>query len=553
MSAKQLKYGEEAWREILEGLKKMSDAVGSTLGPNGSNVILDKKWGSPTITNDGVTIAKEIELENPFQNMGAQLLKEVASKTNDIAGDGTTTATLLGHAIFKEGLKNVVAGANPMLLKKGIERSVKLVVEALRKSSKSVETRDAISQVATISANNDEEIGELIADAMEKVGKDGVITVEESKGMETSLDVVEGMQFDKGYVSPYMITDKDRMEAAYDDPFVLVTDKKISAVKDLLPVLEKVVQTGRPLVIIAEDFEGEALATVVVNKIRGTVNCLAVKAPGFGDRRKAMLEDIAILVGAELITEDKGLSLEKVDLDSLGTAKKVKSDKESTTIVQGGGESAAIVERVEEIKREIANTDSSYDKEKLQERLARLSGGVAVIKAGAATETELKEKKHRIEDALSATRAAVEEGIVAGGGTALIRLIPKVLEASEKEHELDIKTGIRIIAKVLEIPARKIASNSGLEESVVIDKIMNASEGIGFNARTGEFVDMIANGIVDPSKVTLSALQNACSVVSLLLTTSVMITDLPEDKDSDPSAAAGMGGMGGMGGMMPGM
>ena len=552
MSAKQLKYSDEAWRSLAEGIKKVADAVGSTLGPNGNNVVLEKKWGSPTITNDGVTIAKEIELEDPFENMGAQLLKEVASKTNDIAGDGTTTATILGNAIFKEGLKNVVAGANPIRLKKGIEAAVKVVVAELKAQSKPVETKEAISQVASISANNDEEIGNLIAEAMEKVGKDGVITVEESKGIDTELDVVEGMQFDKGYASPYMITDKERMEASYDEPFILITDKKISAIKDLLPILEKTVQTGKALVVIAEDIEGEALATIVVNKLRGTVNCLALKAPGFGDRRKAMLEDIAILTGGEVITEEKGLSLEAVELTQLGQAAKVKSDKDNTTIVQGKGDSATIEARVEEIKREIANTDSTYDQEKLQERLAKLSGGVAVVKVGAATETELKEKKHRVEDALSSTRAAVEEGIVPGGGTALINVI-STLEAAIQKEEGDLQVGMRIVAKSLEIPLRQIASNSDVDASVIVDKVKNSETGIGYNARTGELTDMIKAGVVDPSKVTRSALQNAASVVSLLLTTDVLIADIPDEAGDAAAAAAAAGAMGGGGMGMPGM
>lgn len=541
MGAKQLKYSDEAWRSLAEGIKKVSDAVGSTLGPNGNNVVLEKKWGSPTITNDGVTIAKEIELEDPFENMGAQLLKEVASKTNDIAGDGTTTATVLGAAIFREGLKNVVAGANAIYLKKGIEKAVKVVVEGLKANSHKVETKEAIAQVASISANNDDEIGSLIADAMEKVGKDGVITVEESKGTETELDLVEGMQIDKGYVSPYMITDKDRMEASMDEPFILITDKKISAIKDLLPVLEKVVQAGRGLVIIAEDIEGEALATLVVNRLRGTINCLAVKAPGFGDRRKAMLEDIAILTGAEVISDEKGLTLESVTLEQLGNAAKVKSTKENTTVVQGKGSQEKIQARVKEIRTEIELSDSSYDKEKLQERLAKLSGGVAVIKVGAATETELKEKKYRVEDALSATRAAVEEGIVAGGGTSLINLIPSLEKAIETESG-DIKIGMQLVARALEIPLRQIATNSGVEASVVIDKVKNSPVGVGFNARTGQFEDMIKAGVVDPSKVTRTALQNAASVVSLLLTTDVLIADKPEAR-KEAAAPAGMGGM----------
>ena len=553
MSAKEMKYTDEAWRSLSEGISKVADAVGTTLGPNGNNVVLEKKWGSPTITNDGVTIAKEIELSDPFENMGAQLLKEVASKTNDIAGDGTTTATILGHAIFKEGLKNVAAGANPIQIKKGIEKAVRVVIEGLNKSSKAIETKEAIAQVATISANNDDEIGNLIADAMEKVGKDGVITVEESKGIDTELDVVEGMQFDKGFASPYMITDKDRMEAAYENPYILITDKKITAIKELLPILEKTVQQNKALVGIAEDIEGEALATIVVNKLRGTVNCLAIKAPGFGDRRKAMLEDIAVLTGAEVISEEKGLTLETVEISQLGQAAKVKADKDNTTVVQGKGGQADIDARVEEIKNEISRSDSSYDKEKLQERLAKLSGGVAVIKVGAATETELKEKKHRVEDALSATRAAVDEGIVAGGGTALIRQIP-ALETEIDNIEGDQKVGFRIVTKALEIPLRKIASNSDLEASVIVDKVKNANADNGFNARTQQFEDLIKAGVVDPCKVTKSALQNASSIVSLLLTTDVLIADTPDEKGDAAAAAAAMGGgMPGMGGGMPGM
>lgn len=547
MSAKQLKYSDDAWRSLAEGIRKVADAVGSTLGPNGNNVVLEKKWGSPTITNDGVTIAKEIDLEDPFENMGAQLLKEVASKTNDVAGDGTTTATILGQAIFKEGLKNVVAGANPIHVKRGIERAVEFVVEELKKEATSVESKEAISQVASISANNDEEIGNLIANAMEKVGKDGVITVEESKGIETDLEVVEGMQFDKGYASPYMVTDKERMEASFDDPLILITDKKISAIKDLLPILEKVVQAGKPLVIMAEDIEGEALATLVVNKLRGTLNCLALKAPGFGDRRKAMLEDIAILTGGELISEEKGLTLETAELTQLGSAAKIKADKDSTTIVQGKGETDTISGRIEEIKREIERSDSSYDKEKLQERLAKLSGGVAVIKVGAATETELKEKKHRVEDALSATRAAVEEGIVPGGGCALLNIIPG-LEADIKKEPSDLRIGMLAVSRALEIPLRRIASNSDVEPSVIVEKVKNAESGVGFNARTGTFENMREAGIIDPLKVTRSAIQNAGSIVGLLLTTETLIADIPEEKKDAP-AMPDMGGMGGMGGM----
>ncbi|MEK9657605.1 MAG: chaperonin GroEL [bacterium] len=551
MASKQLKYSHEAKRAIAEGIEKVANAVGSTLGPNGNNAVLEKKWGSPIITNDGVTIAKDIDLEDPFENMGAQLIKEVSSKTNDVAGDGTTTATILAHAIFKEGLKNVVAGANPIQLKKGIEKATSIAVQSLRNLSKPVETKEAIAQVATISANNDPEIGNLISDAMEKVGKDGVITVEESKGIETELEVVEGMQFDKGYASPYMVTDKDRMEASFDDPFILITDKKISAIKDLLPILEKVVQAGKGLVVIAEDVEGEALATIVVNKLRGTVNCMAIKAPGFGDRRKAMLEDIAVLTGAEVISEEKGLTLEAVELEQLGSAAKVKADKDNTTIVQGKGDSAAIEARVQEIRREIENTDSSYDKEKAQERLAKLSGGVAVVKVGAATETELKEKKHRVEDALSATRAAVEEGIVPGGGTALLSLTTEIEKAIGKGTS-DFDIGMRIVLKALDKPLRKIAENSDEDPSVIVDRVKNAKTGFGFNALTGEFVEMIAAGIVDPTMVTISALRHSASVVGLLLTTDVLIADNPEESKAEAAAPAG-GGMGGMGGGMPGM
>jgi chaperonin GroEL len=552
MSAKQLKYSEEAWRALATGIEKVADAVGSTLGPNGNNVVLSKQWGSPTITNDGVTIAKEIELEDPFENMGAQLLKEVASKTNDIAGDGTTTATILGNAIFKEGLKNVTAGANPIQIKKGIETAVKVVVEGLQSISQKVDGKEAIAQVAAISANNDEEIGNLIADAMDKVGKDGVITVEESKGIDTEMDIVEGMQFDKGYSSPYMITDKDRMEASYDEPYILVTDKKISAIKDLLPLLEKVVQSGKALVILAEDVDGEALATLVVNNLRGTVKALAIKAPGFGDRRKAMLEDIAILTGAEVISEEKGMSLETTELEQLGQAAKVKADKDNTTIVQGRGQEASIKARVEQIRKEIENTDSSYDQEKLQERLAKLSGGVAVIKVGAATETELKEKKFRVEDALSATRAAIEEGIVPGGGTALLSQSEKLSTAISKASD-EQQVGMKIVLRSLEVPLRKISSNSDVDASVIVDRVRNAEEGIGFNARTGEMTDMIKAGVVDPLKVTRSALQNASSIVSLLLTTNVLVADIPEENNAAAAAAAMGGGMGGMGGGMPGM
>lgn len=549
MGAKEIVFSDDAWRALERGVNKVANAVKATLGPRGRNVVLEKKWGSPTITNDGVTIAKEIDLEDPFENMGAQLLKEVASKTNDIAGDGTTTATVLGQAIFKAGLKNVVSGANPMAIKRGIEKAVKATVAKLKKESKKVETKEAIAQVASISANNDSEIGNLIADAMEKVGKDGVITVEESKGIDTTLEVVEGMQFDKGYASPYLITDRERMEAVLEDAYMLITDKKISAIKDLLPTLEKVVQAGKPLLIIADDIEGEALATIVVNKLRGTINCVAVKAPGFGDRRKAMLEDIAILTGATVISEDTGATLEKVEENLLGKAKKIIVEKEKTTIItEDGSKKAAVKDRISQIKKEIELSDSSYDKEKLQERLAKLSGGVAVVKAGAATETELKEKKHRIEDALSATRAAVEEGIIAGGGSALIHAIDDVVKLEEKS-EGDEKIGVSIVRKALEEPLKQIADNAGWEGSVVIEKIKNSKDSsFGFNAQTFEYTDMIKAGIVDPLKVTRSALQNAASISSMLLTTEALIAEKPEKEKPAPAMPGGMGG--GYGDMM---
>src|SRR3989339_1493857 len=480
MASKEMLYSDEAWRAIEKGVAKVANAVKITLGPRGRNVVLEKKWGSPTITNDGVTIAKEIDLQDPFENMGAQLLKEIASKTNDIAGDGTTTATVLGHSIFKEGLKNVVAGANPMALKRGINKAVEIAIAELKKLSRPVETKEEIAQVAAISANNDSEIGDLIASAMEKVGKDGVITVEESKGIETTLDVVEGMQFDKGYASPYMVTDRERMECVLEDCYLLISDKKISAIKDLLPALEKVVQMGKPLLILADEIEGEALATLVVNKLRGTINAVAVKAPGFGDRRKAMLEDIAILTGGEVVAEEKGLTLENVEEAWLGKAKKIVVRKEDTTIIEGAGTQKAVADRVAQIKKEIEGSDSSYDKEKLQERLAKLSGGVAVVKAGAATETELKEKKHRIEDALSATRAAVEEGIVPGGGVALVRLIPTI-EKLEKELQGDEKVGASIVRGSLEAPLKQIADNAGWEGAVVAERIRTEGDGIGFD------------------------------------------------------------------------
>ncbi|MCX5749321.1 MAG: chaperonin GroEL [Candidatus Saganbacteria bacterium] len=550
MSAKEIVFNDEAWRALERGVNKVANAVKATLGPRGKNVVLEKKWGSPTITNDGVTIAKEIDLEDPFENMGAQLLKEVASKTNDIAGDGTTTATVLGQAIFRAGLKNVVSGANPMAIKKGIEKAVKAAVSELKRLSRPVETKEAIAQVASISANNDSEIGNLVADAMEKVGKDGVITVEESKGIDTTLEVVEGMQFDKGYASPYLVTDRERMEAVLEDAFMLITDKKISAIKDLLPTLEKVVQLSKPLLIIADDIEGEALATIVVNKLRGTINCVAVKAPGFGDRRKSMLEDIAILTGGTVISEDTGATLESINESALGKAKKIIVEKEKTTIItEDGSRKQAVKDRISQIKKEIEMSDSSYDKEKLQERLAKLSGGVAVVKAGAATETELKEKKHRIEDALSATRAAVEEGIIAGGGATFIHILSSI-EKVEMKSEGDEKIGISIVRKALEEPLRQIANNAGVEGAVIIEQIKKEkNDAIGFNAQTFEVVDMFKAGIVDPLKVTRSALQNAASIAAMLLTTEALIAEIPEKGKAAPQMPGGMGG-GGYGDMM---
>jgi len=544
MTAKQMLFNDEAWRALERGVNKVAMAVKATLGPRGKNVVLEKKWGSPTITNDGVTIAKEIDLEDPFENMGAQLLKEVASKTNDIAGDGTTTATVLGHAIFKEGLKNVVSGANPMALKRGIEKAIKTAVVELKKMSIPVDNKKEITDVATISANNDPEIGALIANAMEKVGKDGVITVEESKGIENELDVVEGMQFDKGYASPYMITDRERMEAVLEDCYLLITDKKISAVKDLLPTLEKVVQASKPLLIIADEIEGEALATIVVNKLRGTLNCVAVKAPGFGDRRKAMLDDIAIVTGGEVVSDEKGFTLETIQDTFFGKAKKVIIEKEKTTIIEGAGTKEAMKARISQIKKEIETSDSSYDKEKLQERLAKLSGGVGIIKAGAATETELKEKKHRIEDALSATRAAIEEGIIPGGGSTLLHLIPP-LEKLETTLSGDERVGVSIVRRALEEPLKQIVNNAGWEGSVVAEYIRNKKLGVGFDAQKLEYCeDMIKAGIVDPVKVTRSALQNAASIAAMLLTTEALIADKPEEKKEMPSMPGG-GGYGG--------
>ena len=542
--AKQVLFNEEARRALGKGVDALANAVKVTLGPKGRNVVLDKKFGAPTITNDGVTIAKDIELEDPFENMGAQLVKEVATKTNDIAGDGTTTATLLAQAMIHEGMRNVAAGANPMILKKGIDQAVKKLVDEIKSNSKKVEGKAAIAQVAAISSG-DEEVGELIAEAMEKVGKDGVITVEESKSMDTNLSGVEGMQFDRGYISPYMVTDTDKMEAVLDNPYILITDRKISAIADILPILEKVVKQGKELMIIAEDLDGEALATLVVNKLRGTFKALAVKAPGFGDRRKAMLEDIAILTGGTVISEEVGRKLDSVEIEDLGQARQVRASKEETTIVDGSGDKAAIDARVEQIKKQVAETTSDFDKEKLQERLAKLAGGVAVIEIGAATEVEMKDKKLRIEDALNATRAAVEEGIVAGGGTTFVDILP-ALDALSAEG--DVQTGINIVKRAIEEPVRQIANNAGLEGSVVVENVKKSANGTGFNALTGEYVDMIGAGIVDPAKVTRSALQNAASIAAMVLTTETLVADKPEKEPPMPMGAPGMGG--GMPGMM---
>lgn len=530
--AKEIKYSEDVRRAMERGINKLADTVKVTLGPKGRNVVLEKSYGPPLITNDGVSIAKEIEFEDKFENMGAQLVKEVATKTNDVAGDGTTTATLLAQAIIREGLKNVAAGANPMVIQRGIKMAVEVAVDELKKASKKVETKEAIAQVASISAD-DERIGQLISDAMEKVGNDGVITVEESKSTGTHLEVVEGMQFDRGYVSPYMVTDSDKMVAELDNPYILLTDKKISNIQDILPVLEQIVQQGKPLVLIAEDVEGEALATLVVNKLRGTFNCVAVKAPGFGDRRKEMLQDIAILTGAEVISSDLGYELKDTTLEMLGTAKKVKVEKELTVIVDGAGDKKALDDRVKQIKNQLEATDSEFDSEKLQERLAKLSGGVAVIQVGAATETELKESKMRIEDALAATRAAVEEGIVPGGGVALINTIRDVNKLVEGA-EGDIKTGIRIISRALEEPVRQIAQNAGLEGSVVVEHVKNEKAGVGFDAYKEEYVDMIGAGIVDPTKVTRTALENAASIASMVLTTEAAVSEIPKEEPMMP-------------------
>jgi len=540
MSAKQLIFDEAARSSILKGVSLLTDAVKATLGPRGRNAILDKKFGAPTITKDGVTVAKEIELKDPWENMGAQLVREVASKTSDVAGDGTTTATVLAHAIYREGIKNVAAGANPMDLKRGIEKAVEVVVEELKKLSKPVQEKKEIAQVGTISANNDSSIGELIAEAMDKVGKDGVITVEEAKSMQTTLDIVEGMQFDRGYISPYFITDPERMESVLEDVYILINEKKISSMKDLLPILEQIAKMGRPLLIIAEEVEGEALATLVVNKLRGTLQVSAVKAPGFGERRKAMLEDIAVLTGGTMISEDLGIKLENVKITDLGRAKKITIDKENTTIVEGAGDPAKIQGRVKQLKTQIEETTSDYDREKLQERLAKLVGGVAVINVGAATETEMKEKKARVEDALNATRAAVEEGIVPGGGVALLRCF-SALKGLKLEGDLQV--GVEIVRKALEEPIKQIVNNAGLEGSVVVEKVKHSKEiNYGFDADKEDYVDMMKTGIIDPTKVTRYALQNASSVAALMLMTSVMVTEIPEEEKGPKMPPGGMGG-----------
>ena len=546
--AKQLMFNEEARRALLRGVEKLSNAVKVTLGPKGRNVLLDKKFGAPTVTKDGVSVAKEVELEDAFENMGAQLLKEVATKTNDIAGDGTTTATVLAYSMIKEGLKSVAAGINPMSLKRGMDQAVTIAVAEIRKASKTIKDKEEIAQVASISANNDMEIGQEIAGAMEKVGKDGVITVEESKTIETTTEFVEGMQFDRGYVSPYFANNRDTMTAVLDNPYILIHDKKISSMKDLLPVLEKVAQASRPVLIIAEDVEGEALATLVVNTIRGTINACAVKAPGFGDRRKAMLEDIAILTGGQVISEELGLKLESTELEQLGNAKTVKIDKENTTIINGEGKQTDIKDRIAQIKAQIEDTTSDYDREKLQERLAKLAGGVAVINVGAATEVELKEKKHRVEDALSATRAAIEEGIIPGGGVTLIQAVPALEKADLSGLEADERVGFTIVKRALEEPIRQIAINSGVDGSIIADRAKNEKKGQGFDAAKMEWVNMVKAGIIDPAKVTRSALQNASSIAGLLLTTECAISDLPE-REKATGGGPGMGGMGGMGGM----
>ena len=542
MPAKQLKFSEEARHAILQGVEKLSAAVKVTLGPKGRNVVLDKKWGAPTITKDGVTVAKEVELEDPYENMGAQMVKEVASKTSDVAGDGTTTATILAEAIYREGLKNVTAGRNPMDLKRGVEKAVEAVVKSLQKQSKSVKDRTEISQVATISANSDATIGDIIADAMDKVGKDGTITVEEAKGMETTLDVVEGMQFDKGYLSPYFMTDAERQECVLENAYILINEKKISNLKDLLPLLETVAKSGKPLLVIAEDIEGEALATLVVNKLRGTLTCCAVKAPGFGDRRKAMLEDVAILTNGSSISEEMGIKLENIKLDDLGRAKRIVIDKDNCTIVEGAGKTSDINGRVNQIRKQIEDTTSDYDREKLQERLAKLAGGVAVINVGAATETEMKEKKARVEDALHATRAAVEEGIIPGGGVALLRSIPAIEKLNLEDDE---GVGALIVKRALEEPSRQLTHNAGLEGSVVVQKLKGQKGSNGFDVAKEEYVDMFKAGIIDPTKVTRAALQNASSIASLLLTTEALVTEVPEKEGAAPGGMPGGGMPGG--------
>ncbi|MDR2717338.1 MAG: chaperonin GroEL [Treponema sp.] len=544
--AKQLLFNEEARHKLLAGVEQISRAVKVTLGPKGRNVLLDKKFGAPTVTKDGVSVAKEVELADPYENMGAQLLKEVATKTNDVAGDGTTTATVLAYSLVKEGLKSVAAGMTPIELKRGIDKAVEIAVAEIKKNSKDIKDKEEISHVASVSANNDSEIGNTIADAMEKVGKDGVITVEESKTMDTTIDFVEGMQFDRGYISAYFVTDRDTMTAVYEDVFILIHDKKISSMKDMLPLLEKVAQSGKPLLIVAEDVDGEALSTLVLNSLRGTLKTVAVKAPGFGDRRKAMLEDIAILTGGQVITEELGMKLENTELSHLGKAKTIKIDKDNTTVINGGGKNKDIQDRIAQIKAQIEDTTSDYDREKLQERLAKLAGGVAVINVGAATEVELKEKKHRVEDALSATRAAIDEGIVSGGEIALIQAALALDKADTTGLTDDEKVGFKIVKRALEEPIRQIAENAGLDGAVIADQAKKEKKGVGFDAAKMEWVDMMKAGIIDPAKVTRSALQNAASIASLLLTTECAITDLPEKKDAPPMPGGGMGGMGGM-------
>ena len=544
MSAKQLVFSEEARAKILLGVEQLAKAVKVTLGPRGRNVVLDKKWGSPTVTKDGVTVAKEIELDDPYHNMGAQMVREVASKTSDVAGDGTTTATVLAESIYREGIKNITAGAAPMAVKRGIDQAVDVVVGELKKLSRPVKENKEIEQVATISANSDNVIGKMIAEAMDKVGKDGTITVEEARSVDTTLDVVEGMQFDKGYISPYFVTEKDTMEAKLEDAYILLYDKKLSNMKDLLPVLEKVAQRSKPMVIVAEDVEGEALATLVVNKLRGTLQICAVKAPGFGDRRKAMMEDIAILTGGKVISEDLGIKLENVRVEDLGRAKTITVDKENTTIVEGAGKKADIQGRIAHIRREIDETSSDYDREKLQERLAKLAGGVAVINVGAATETEMKEKKARVEDALHATRAAVEEGIVPGGGTAFLRT-QKSLEKLAEELDGDERVGVNIVRRALEQPLRTLCDNAGVEGSIVVEHVKKEKKFTGYNVDGEEYVDMFAAGIIDPTKVSRTALQNAASVASLLLTTEALVTEIPEKKEAPPAGGGAPGGFDG--------